>query len=243
MRTGFDGAVTPTIFEPTGDWVAGGPDRPLAGLTVLLVEDSRLASEAMRLLCLRSGARIRRADCLRSADRHLRSYNPRVVIVDMGLPDGDGAALIARVNAVRPRPAVLLGLSGDPDRRAEAMAAGADGFLAKPVNGLAAFQQAILDRMPASARPRGLRLLSDALVAPDAQALRDDLAHLAVVLRSGTDTGVLDYAARFLAGLAQVAHDPVLAQGARDLSGPPDREAQARVLAVIEQRLSTTPIM
>ena len=57
---------------------------PLLGRTVLVVEDSRFACEAMRLLCLRSGARIRRADSLRSAGRHLQAYRPSVVIVDMG---------------------------------------------------------------------------------------------------------------------------------------------------------------
>ena len=108
-------------------WRAMSGDRPLAGLTVLVVEDSRFASEAVRLLCLRSGARIRRADCLASARRHLATYRPAVVIVDMGLPDGDGAGLIAALAAMRPRVPVILGVSGDPDRRVAALADRAEG--------------------------------------------------------------------------------------------------------------------
>ena len=70
-------------------------DRPLAGLTLLLVEDSRLACEAMRLICRRSGARLRRADTLEAAERHLRSYRPGAVVVDLHLPDGSGLDLLA----------------------------------------------------------------------------------------------------------------------------------------------------
>ena len=107
-------------------------DRPLLGLTVLVVEDSLYACEAMRLLCLRSGARIRRADSLKSAHRHLSVYRPVVVIVDLGLPDGSGAELINELAIQAPRVAVILGISGDTDGEEVAIAAGADGFLEKP---------------------------------------------------------------------------------------------------------------
>ncbi len=127
--------------------------RPLLGLTVLVVEDSRFASEAMRLLCLRSGARIRRADCLTSARKHLRVYRPSVVVVDLGLPDGSGTDLIAELHNATPRIDVLLGISGDPLREGEAMAAGADGFLPKPIETLGVFQQAILSLLPETAQP------------------------------------------------------------------------------------------
>ena len=72
--------------------------------------------EAIRLLCLRSGARIRRADSLASAHRHLRVYRPSIVIVDMGLPDGSGLDLIREMDAARPRVRIVLAISGDTER-------------------------------------------------------------------------------------------------------------------------------
>jgi DNA-binding response OmpR family regulator len=122
----MDDTVTDLDFRPRPT-----ADRPLLGLTVLVVEDSRYASEAMRLLCLRSGARIRRADCIASAERHLNVYRPSVAIVDLGLPDGSGLDLITRMGAIQPRVPILLGTSGAEREVAarEAVAAGADGFL------------------------------------------------------------------------------------------------------------------
>ncbi|HCX69603.1 MAG TPA: response regulator, partial [Rhodobiaceae bacterium] len=112
-------------------------------------EDSRYACEAMRLLCLRSGARIRRADCIRSARRHLQVYRPSVVVVDLGLPDGNGADLIAELAAAETEKSAVLATSGDDSLEAEAMAAGAQGFLSKPITSLAAFQQMVLAALPA----------------------------------------------------------------------------------------------
>lgn len=221
-------------------WPVAPPGRPLAGLTVLVVEDSRFASEAVRLLCLRSGARIRRADCLRTAARHLQIYRPAVAIVDMGLPDGDGAQLIATLAGLVP---VVLGMSGDPDTEAGAMAAGANGFLAKPVESLALFQHMILSNLPADARPMGPRAVPSETLRPDASVLRDDLAHVADVLASASDTGAIDYIVRFLAGVARSARDEPLEQAAaalaRDHSAGRALAADlARISGLVQDRLA-----
>lgn len=224
-------------------WKAALPGRPLTGLTVLVVEDSRFASEAVRLLCLRSGARIRRADCLKSAARHLQTYRPTVVIIDMGLPDGNGADLISRISKVQPRVPVILGLSGDPDTASAAMAAGADGFLDKPVESLAIFQHTILSALPPDIQPGKLHVLSEDKITPDNSALRDDLVHVAEVLSAANDTTAIDYIARFLAGVARSAHDQPLEKAAAALAR--DHEAGhaiasdlARISGLVQDRLA-----
>lgn len=220
------------------------PARPLTGLTVLVVEDSRFASEAVRLLCLRSGARIRRADCLRSAARHMLSYRPAVAIVDLGLPDGNGAELIDTLAQTSPRVPVLLGMSGDPDNEPVAMAAGADGFLAKPVESLTVFQNAILSNLPAEARPSGLRLVAaDDTITPDSGALRDDLVHVAEVLAAAETTASIDYIARFLAGVARSSHDPTLKDAATALvrdhsAGRAGAADLAQISSMVQDRLA-----
>lgn len=227
--------IVTNILDDIPAWRATLPDRPLTGLTVLVVEDSRFASEAVRLLCLRSGARIRRADTVKAALRHLLTYRPGAVIVDMGLPDGDGADVIATIAKATPRVPVILGTSGDPDKREAAMQAGADGFIVKPIESLAHFQQAILDALPAEARPRGLRLLTDDVIVPDQAALRDDLAHVAEVLSQADDTAAIDYIARFLAGVARSSHDRPLENAATALARD---HAQGQALAMDLARIS-----
>ena len=171
------------------------PIRPLLGLAIMVVEDSRFACEAMRLLCLRSGARIRRAGCLRSARRHLQVYRPSVVVIDLGLPDGSGIELIEELSVSSPRIEVILGTSGDDFAENLAIAAGADGFLAKPLTSLASFQEAVLSRLPADRQPPGFRIISDETIRPDPMAYQDDMAHMAEMLNSNVDEKTLDYVA------------------------------------------------
>ncbi len=181
--------------------------RPLLGMTVLVVEDSRFSSDALRLMCVRSGARIRRADCLTSARRHLQIYLPTVAIVDMGLPDGSGADLIEELNNASPRVELILGTSGDDFAEEAALAAGADGFIAKPYGTLTHFQQAILSRLPDAYRPTVARVADNEAIMPDPVAFRDDLLHAADALKDADEDGLIDYVAQFLGGLARSADD------------------------------------
>lgn len=196
-------------------------ERPLLGRTILAVEDSRYASDALRLMSQASGARLRRADCLSSARRHLRVYRPSIVVIDMGLPDGSGAELIAELSALASHPPTLA-ISGDPDQRTPAEAAGCDGFLEKPVAGLGAFQQAVLSALPVEQRPKGPRMLDapgNAAMTPDPLALRDDLSAIAgLLMRKDVAKRDLAYAVQFLRGLAVSSDDPELARGTLALS-------------------------
>lgn len=221
------------FFHPTPT-----ADRPLAGLTILVVEDSRFASEALRLLCLRSGARIRRADCLASAHRHLNTYRPSVAVVDLGLPDGSGLNLIGELNRAVPRVPVLLATSGADRARAErrALAEGADGFLPKPVEDLASFQAAILRHLPPEMQPRGLRDVPVHQVSPDRLALREDLTHALDLLAQ--DPLPAGYLRRFLLGVARASHDTGLLETAEALPQTLAHAERANLRALLADRVA-----
>lgn len=219
--------------------------RPLLGLTVLVVEDSRFASEAMRLLCLRSGARIRRADSLYNAQKHLAVYRPSVVIVDIGLPDGSGVDLIRDLTQARPRVDVVLGTSGDIDGEAQSLKAGADGFLPKPLESIGFFQSKILEHLGDERQPKGLRALNDDVVVPDQVALRDDLTSAALALEDASDERTLRYLTQFLGGIARSVHDSPLEEEAAALadlqiSGEAITSQVARLAAIVQDRIART---
>lgn len=205
---------------------------PLQGVTFLAVEDSRFASDALRLMCLRAGARLRRAESLSAARAHLRVYRPDVVIIDLGLPDGNGAALIRDLMLSRRRPPVILGTSGNDAGRGIALAAGADGFLDKPLESYAYFCQTLQRLLPGATGPQA----EDSVIAPDPLALRDDLAQAAAALSAQPDATNRRYLARFVNGLANCAHDAALAKAAA--AAELDTEGLAPLRRLLDRRLS-----
>ena len=212
-----------------------GAGLPLSGLTMLLVEDSRFASEALRLLCQRSGARLQRTDSLAGAWRHLAVYRPDVAVIDLGLPDGSGLDLIARLSrGYGGFCGALIAISGDTGGEAAAMAAGAAVFLEKPLDRLEAFQAVVLHHLARRALPRGV---ASPRLTPDRQALRDDLHHAAGLAATGSPA---PYLAAFVQSLARSCGDSALETLARNAAamGVP---GMSRLHRALTDRLAALP--
>lgn len=210
-------------------------ERPLLGTIILVVEDSRHACEALRLICQRSGARIRRAESLASAERHLRTYRPRIAVVDLGLPDGSGLELIEKLANTDPRIDGIIATSGDETLHQAAVDAGADIFLPKPLSSVSQFQKVALSLLPEETRPRAVSRPDTDSVRPDPIALRDDLALASELLRTEPDRKTLEYIAGFLTSLAKSAGGAGLANlgdAAIALSRGQAQPGNARNLAI-----------
>ncbi len=162
-------SLPPFTTAPAGPAFAGraAPGMPQ---TLLLVEDSRLAAEAVRLACRRLGIRLRRAETLASAMLHLRVYRPDVALIDPGLPDGSGLSLIAALARQAGRAPRVVAISGDPAMADACRNAGAEAFVEKPLNlardlvplfGDAVVPPAVRHRlMPAAATPANRRIMA-----------------------------------------------------------------------------------
>ncbi|MCB1388012.1 MAG: response regulator [Rhodobacteraceae bacterium] len=218
------------------------PARPVAAAfaipprTLLLVEDSRFAAEAVRLICRRAGIRLRRAESLAAAALHLRVYRPDIALIDLGLPDGSGLDLIAALDVSGHRPERLVALSGDPGFEADALRAGADCFLVKPLTlarHLAAMTgDHLVDGWPPE---EGVR---DRNAGADPLALRDDF-RLAHDLLNGPDApDRIRYAGQFLASVGQALEDGALAEAAAKAGRRGDRQSLS---ALIQARTAAMP--
>lgn len=199
------------------------PPKCLAGISIMLVDDSRSVSEAVRMMATVSGARIRRADCIASAQRHVMLFRPSVVLIDLGLPDGNGVE-VARIvtEKVDPRPGILILSAADEDvTRQAAEDCGADGYLLKPIEGLGAFQEAILKAVPGGARglPDWEADFSAEMTGTDfyTQDLENALDLFEEAVREDA-CDELAFGAQFLAGAASTAGDKELEQCARAVS-------------------------
>ncbi len=122
---------------------------------VLVVEDEPPMRRFLRASLGSHGFRLVEAGTAREAEAAATSHNPELILLDLGLPDGDGVALTRRIRGWSRVPIIILSARGNEADKVEALDAGADDYLTKPfgVNELLARLRVALRHAAASGRP------------------------------------------------------------------------------------------
>jgi signal transduction histidine kinase/CheY-like chemotaxis protein len=109
-------------------------DLNMDGMTVLIVDDEPDSCELLAALLERHGARVIQCDSAESALGVLTDIEANLLVADIAMPDIDGYELIRRVRrSHRALPAIAVSAYARPEDRRRALAAGYDGYCAKPV--------------------------------------------------------------------------------------------------------------
>jgi two-component system, OmpR family, KDP operon response regulator KdpE len=99
---------------------------------VLLVEDEPQMRRFLRASLTSHGYRLLEAATVQEGERLVTTHSPEVVLLDLGLPDGDGLDLAKRIREWSRVPIIVLSARGREEEKVEALDAGADDYLTKP---------------------------------------------------------------------------------------------------------------
>ena len=125
---------------------------------VFLVEDDLHIREAVARALEAKGHAVRSASSGAEGLRAVVDDPPDVVVLDLGLPDLDGAQLLKMLRAVSSVPVVVATARDDEDEIVRLLDAGADDYLVKPFSGeqLEARIRAVLRRAASPDAPAAL---------------------------------------------------------------------------------------
>jgi two-component system KDP operon response regulator KdpE len=104
----------------------------MSGELILVVEDE---APMRRFLCsalASHGFRVADAGTLAQAERVATDARPAAVLLDLGMPDGDGLELLRRIREWSTAPVIVLSARDREDDKVIALDAGADDYLTKP---------------------------------------------------------------------------------------------------------------
>lgn len=115
---------------------------------ILLVEDDLDTRRGLGRSLQAHGYEVDQAADGREALRRWEARRPDAVLLDLGLPDTDGVAVIHRIRRESTTPIIVISARGSENDRVEALDSGADDYLTKPfgVRELLARTEAVLRR-------------------------------------------------------------------------------------------------
>lgn len=103
-----------------------------AGPQVLVVEDEPPMRRFLRASLTVRGYRLLETGTVAEALLLASSHNPDLVLLDLGLPDGDGIDLTRKIREWSKTPIIVISARGREDDKVAALDAGADDYLTKP---------------------------------------------------------------------------------------------------------------
>jgi len=144
---------------------------------ILIVEDDREIRRFVRAALEADGYRVFETDTVKRGTIEAGTRKPDLIVVDLGLPDGDGVALVRDVRGWSQVPIIVLSARIDEADKVTALDAGADDYLVKPfgVAELLARVRAALRRHARGADDSPVVRFGDVVVdLPNRRVVRDD---------------------------------------------------------------------
>lgn len=183
-------------------------------LRLLVVEDDREIRAMLQSTLSVEGFEVQTAVSLSEARALLTNSPPDVVVLDLGLPDGDGLELVQSIRKQHNLPIVIVSARHQEAQKIRLLDAGADDYLCKPFS-----VSELLARIRVALRHRGTAL-AIAITAHQLEDLHIDLAMRSVRSR-GADLHLTPTEFNLLARLVRsagrvVTHRQLLA----DVWGP-----------------------
>ena len=183
-------------------------------MRVLVVEDDREIRTMMQSSLGVEGFQVATAVSVREAKALLHNQLPDVLVLDLGLPDGDGIELVHEVRKRYPLPILVVSARHQESQKIQLLDAGADDYLTKPFS-----VGELLARIRVALRHRGTAI-SPALTVHELDGLRIDL-NLRLVQLNGAPLHLTPTEFKLLARLVRsagrvVTHRQLLA----DVWGP-----------------------
>lgn len=139
-------------------------------LQVLVIEDDREIRSLMQASLSVEGFAVQTAVSLSEARAMLKHKLPDLIVLDLGLPDGDGVQLVRELRKQHATPVIVVSARHQEAQKIELLDAGADDYLTKPFS-----VDELLARMRVALRHRGTSLAA-AVTTHELEDLRVDLA-------------------------------------------------------------------
>ena len=99
---------------------------------VLIIEDEQNIVRFLKALLEANGYKVLTAEGVESAMTAFSSHLPDIVILDLGLPDGDGTEFLKNIRTAYTTPVIVLSARGEELDKVNALDLGANDYVTKP---------------------------------------------------------------------------------------------------------------